>query len=120
MQKMKSPIVIFYEEITRNVGEGPMRYAPDFEQLRSITSQIEALTEDEKKCFDAIKEKWECRYPTEKFADEMILRFARCSPGTPFDKKAAWKTMKSYEKSYISLSIVDMERQLRTKVSFQR
>jgi hypothetical protein len=114
---MKSAITIFFEEMAHHIGDGPMRFAPDYDNLRSINAQIEALSDEELECFNALKHKWEARYPTEKFADEMILRFARCSPGNRFDKKAAWKTMKSYEKSYVALSIVQMEAQLRTKVS---
>lgn len=97
----------------KELGDGPMRFAPTEE--RSIQEQIASLTETEKKCFDNLKAKWEKNY--EPFSDEMYLRFARCSPGREkFNEKSAFKVMKNFPRRYLELNAVELEKQLATKV----
>jgi hypothetical protein len=104
---------IDFEVAHKQLGDGPMRFAPTGE--RSIAEQIAALTEAEKQCFDNLKAKWEKTY--EPFSDEMYLRFARCSPGKEkFNEKTAFKVMKSFPRRYLELNATDLEKQLATKV----
>jgi hypothetical protein len=95
---------------------GPQRFAPTGE--RSIEEQIQSLTEAERGCFDNLKEKWAAKYPDQPFSDQMILRFARCSPGTEkFNEAASWKVMKKFDRKYLTLKAASMEEQLLSKVS---
>lgn len=101
--------------LEKELGPGPMRFAGTGE--KSIMEQIEALNSEEKKCFDDLKEKWNKKYPDQPFSDEMILRFARCSPGNDkFNSHASWKVMKKYDRRYLDLKAEKMEQQLLSKV----
>jgi hypothetical protein len=94
-----------------------MRFAPHGE--RSIEEQIESLQSEEKECFDSLKKKWNTENPEQTFSDEMILRFARCSPGTKkFNSKASYKVMKKYDQRYLTLTAGGMEKQLFSKVCY--
>uniref|UniRef100_A0A7S1VJ89 CRAL-TRIO domain-containing protein n=1 Tax=Grammatophora oceanica TaxID=210454 RepID=A0A7S1VJ89_9STRA len=106
------------EALKKELGEGPMRFAPHGE--RPIEEQIKSLTEEEKKCFDELKKKWEAKEDrSHSFSDEMILRFARCSPGkTKFNVKTAWKVMNKYNAHYLELTAGGLEKQLLTKTLF--
>lgn len=98
------------------LGDGPMRYALIAE--RSIATQIAVLDPIERECFDNIKKTWEDKNPDSPFSDEMYLRFARCSPGKKkFNEKTALRVMKNFDKRYLSLTAVELEKQLVTKVS---
>jgi hypothetical protein len=102
------------------LGPGPMRFAPHGE--RSIQEQIDSLMREEINCVDTLKAKWNKEHPNEEdqFSDEMILRFARCSPGTKkFNPKAAYKVMKKYDRRYLTLSAYSMEKQLLSKVPYR-
>jgi hypothetical protein len=99
---------------------GPERFAPSKDE-RTIQEQIEDLSTEEKECFDNLKKKWSEKYPDDKdlFEDEMILRFAYCSPGTQkFNEKASWKVMKNFDKRFLNLKAADLEKQLLTKTLF--
>lgn len=102
--------------LAKKLGEGPMRFAPVGE--RSTDEQIAALSSQEKQCFDKLKAKWEAK-KSHSFSDEMILRFARCSPGTTkFNEKTAWKVMQKFDPRYLELTAAGMEQQLRSKTLF--
>ena len=116
--KIRSAAAIFFEEMEASIGKGPTRFAPEIDSLRSVETQLEMLSPSEKDCLLTLKNKWELAHPEEPFADEVYLRFARCSPGKKFDEKSAWKTMKSFEKALVTLSITDMKKQLYTKTLF--
>jgi hypothetical protein len=110
----KLPSEIDMDTARKDVGDGPMRFAPIGE--RSTEEQIAALTTSEKECFDNLKTKWE-KEVNAPFTDEMYLRFARCSPGKDkFNEKASWKVMKKFKRRYLALSADDLEDQLSTKV----
>ena len=95
---------------------GPLRFQPSSEE-RSIQEQIDALTVEERRCFDGLKEKWQQQKDSFPLSDAMILRFARCSPGkTKFNEKAAWKVMKRFDQRYLNLSAASLEQQLLTQV----
>ena len=103
------------DEARKALGDGPMRFAPLDE--RPIADQIAALNAEEKECFDNLTNRWE-KEGSFTLSDEMILRFARCSPGKKkFNEKAAWKVMKKYQERYLELKASDLESQLETKVS---
>ena len=101
--------------LEKELGPGPMRFAPKGE--RSIQEQREALDEAEKKCCDYLKKKWQHKYPELPFSDEMLLRFARCSPGSKkFNELSSWKVMKKYDRRFLGLTAEGLEGQLLTKV----
>ena len=105
-----------FDALSKKLGEGPMRFSPIGE--RSIEEQIAALTPEEKECFDTLKTKWE-RKITHSYSDEMILRFARCSPGVKkFNDKAAMKVMLKFNPGYLELTAAVMEKQLLSKTLF--
>jgi hypothetical protein len=94
---------------------GPQRFAPTGE--RPIEEQIGSLTTAERECFDNLTTKWAKKYPEQPFTDQMILRFARCSPGTEkFNEKASWKVMKKFDRKYLDLKAAGIEDQLLSKV----
>jgi len=96
------------------------RFAPSKEE-RTTEQQIAGLSEEEKKCFDNLKTKWNQKFPDvlDQFDDEMVLRFAYCSPGNmKFNEKASWRVMKNFDRSFLSLTAVDLEEQLMSKTLF--
>ena len=102
--------------LATKLGKGPMRFAPVGE--RSVIEQIAALSPPERECFDNLKTMWEAKN-LHPFSDAMILRFARCSPGTQkFNEKAAWKVMQKFDPRYLELTVASMEGQLRSKTLF--
>ena len=113
------------EKLRNVLGEGPSRFVPDKPE-RDIQEQLDALTAVERECVDALMDKWDERNPGEPLPDELILRYARNSPGNEaFRKKAAWNTMKALHGSqrekamhHLSLTASKMERQLETKTLF--
>lgn len=119
-----------YDEIKAELGDGPARFAPKGE--RSFEEQLESLTKQEKSCYDTLKKRWEERVEEKKlkgnksahsniqsFPDEMYLTFARCSPGSKkFDVESAWKVMKAYDQSFITLTASKLESQLESKTLF--
>lgn len=112
--------------LEKQLGPGPMRFAPKGE--RSFLEQLEALSPEERQCFDNLKEKWNKHVeenkekgatPNHSYSDEMILRFARCSPGRKkFDESALWKVMKKFDPRYMTLTAEGLEEQLMSKTLF--
>jgi hypothetical protein len=117
----------------KELGEGPMRFAPKFKE-RSIAEQIKALPLEQRVCLENVKTKWETKYCStpaagsgespaaaqaqQPFTEDMYLRFCRCSPGPePFQERNALKVMKKYERRYQHLTARDLKEQLLTKVS---
>jgi len=99
---------------------GPERFAPS-KQERTIEEQIVGLSKEEKECFDNLRKKWDEKFPDDSktLNDEMLLRFAYCSPGDKkFNEKAAWKVMNNYQKHFLTLKAVDIEEQLLSKTLF--
>jgi len=108
---------LVYNEALKVLGEGPMRFAP-IDEL-STAEQIAALSEEEKACFDDLKNRWTKKDRGHKYSDAMILRFARCSPGPKkFAAEPAFKVMKSFNPRYLELSAEKLEAQLMTKTLF--
>lgn len=105
------------DSVAKDLGPGPMRFAPKGE--RSFEEQLSSLTEAERECFDNLKEKWQAKHEDIEFSDEMFLRFARCSPGKhKFVESASWKVMKKFNPRYLSLKAAPMEEQLLSKTLF--
>jgi len=99
---------------------GAERFSPSKDE-RSIEEQIAGLSKEEKECFDNLKAKWNKEFPDDShtLSDEMILRFAYCSPGEKkFNEKASWKVMKNFDRRFLSLKAVDLEEQLLSKTLF--
>lgn len=119
-----------FNEIKTKLGDGPARFASENE--RSFREQLDALTEDERSCYDTLKKRWEERVEEKKskggkskhsgitlFPDEMYLTFARCSPGLKkFNADGAWKVMKNYDQRFLSATASQLEEQLKTKTLF--
>mmetsp|Transcript_21262 Transcript_21262/g.32706 ORF Transcript_21262/g.32706 Transcript_21262/m.32706 type:complete len:295 (-) Transcript_21262:117-1001(-) len=110
-------ILLDPENVKKELGDGPGRFFPVGE--RSLKEQIESLTDKEKECFDKLK-----AYSKKKeygFSDEMILRFARCSPGAEkFKYEESKKVMKKFDTRYLNLRAANptMEKQLLSKTLF--
>lgn len=98
----------------------PERFAPPAGE-RTVQEQIDDLSPEEFECFENLKRKWRRKYPKEAdlFDDEMILRFAACSPGPEeFNEAAAWKVMKNYDERFLNLTATCLEEQLMTNTLF--
>lgn len=106
-----------FTALKKKLGDGPMRYASLGES--TIEEQIVALSPEEKKCFDNLKAKWEAKKDSVPYSDEIILRFARCSPGAKkFNEQSAWKVMNKFDPLYLDLTAAGMEKQLLSKTLF--
>jgi len=103
----------------QDVPSGLERFAPSKNE-RSIQDQISGLTTEEKKCFDNLKAKWNETFSKDyQVDDEIILRFAYCSPGEKkFNEKASWRVMENFDKRFLNLKAVDLEQQLLSKTLF--
>jgi hypothetical protein len=105
---------------TSSTMTGPERFAPSKEE-RTIEEQIAGLSKKEKECFDNLRKKWNKTFPDDSqlLNDEMLLRFAYCSPGNEkFNEKSSWKVMNNYHKRFLTLKAVDIEEQLLSKTLF--
>ena len=108
---------LIYKDALKALGDGPMRFAPTDEL--TTAEQIAALSEEEKACFDELKDRWNKKDRGHKYPDAMILRFARCSPGPKkFAVEPAFKVMKNFNPHYLDLSAEKLEAQLMTKTLF--
>ena len=108
---------LIYKDALEKLGAGPLRFAPTDE--KTIAEQIAALSEEEKACFDELKERWNKKDRGHKYSDAMILRFARCSPGPKkFAVEPAFKVMKNFNPRYLELDAEKLEAQLMTKTLF--
>jgi len=97
---------------------GPERFAPSNEE-HTLQAQIDGLSDDEKKCFEYLKRKWKEANPSQPMTDEMVLRFAYCSPGEKkFNEKASWKVMKNFDTRFLNLTASGLEEQLLSKTLF--
>jgi len=85
---------------------------------RSVERQLASLSLSQRSCVNALKTRWE-KYNgvNHWFPDEYYLRFARCSPGDPFNLSTGWKVMTRFDWRYYELSISKMEACVLTKVS---
>ena len=104
----------------RKTAVRPERFGPPPGE-RTVQEQIDDLSPEELECFENLKRRWSKKYPEEAdlFDDEMILRFAYCSPGpAKFNEAAAWKVMQNYDKRFLSLTATYLEEQLSTKTLF--
>lgn len=98
------------------LGPGPLRFAHPNE--RPVAEQLASLTPAEKTCVEELKAAWKAQPHSVPFIDEMILRFARNSPGpTKFNSKTALKVMKKYDRRYSALTAARLESQLLTQTS---
>ena len=113
---------IDFDKIKNELGDGPARFVPIGE--RSFKDQLEALTEEERECYDTLKKRWEELVRVKKdiklFSDPMYLTFARCSPGTKkFNPGSAFKVMKNYDQRFLSeVNASTLESQLRSRTLF--
>ena len=85
---------------------------------RTLNQQLNTLSIDERKVVTALQTKWESKTNRTPFPPDWYLRFAQCSPGTPFTMSSAWKVMKKFDRRYLTLSITTMEHQLMTQTLF--
>jgi len=113
------------EKLRSILGEGPSRFPPDKPE-RGIQEQFDAITAEERECVEDLMDKWDERSPGEPLPDELVLRYARNSPGNKtFNRKAAWNTMKALSGTHrekalqlLSLGASKLEKQLETKTMF--
>lgn len=112
--------------LEKELGPGPMRFSHKGE--RSFEEQLGSLSAEEKECYDNLKEKWnklieenkaDGKTPVHSYSDEMLLRFARCSPGRKkFVEEASMKVMKKFDPRYLTLTAEGLEKQLLSKTLF--
>jgi hypothetical protein len=87
---------------------------------RSVERQLASLSLSQRACVHALKLKWERQNGANHlFPDYYYLRFARCSPGDPFNFSSAWKVMERFDWRYFELSMSKMEATILTKVCSQ-
>lgn len=85
---------------------------------RTVERQLASLSLSQRACVNALKLKWERQNGVNHwFPDEYNLRFARCSPGDPFNFANAWKVMERFDWRYYELTMSKMEATVLTKVS---
>ena len=97
--------------MTSSTTTGPERFAPS-KQERTIEEQLAGISKEEKECFDNLRKKWNAKFPdnSKTLNDEMLLRFAYCSPGDQkFNDQATWKVMNNYPTHFLTLKAVDIE-----------
>lgn len=114
----KSNLVAMKEKL----GEGPMRFAPEKVE-RTLEQQLDDLRDEERACFDAIMDRWDAKFPAETVPDDLVLRYARNSPGVPYNAKASWNIMKKLYgdkriQHQLSIKAAAMDQQLMTKTLF--
>jgi hypothetical protein len=85
---------------------------------RTVKQQLASLSLSQRACVAQLKSQWE-EYDGGKngFPDDLYLRFARCSPGNPFNIKSAWKVMKRVECRYFHLQMSKVEKSVLAKVT---
>lgn len=93
----------------------PQPYRP--QRPRPFEEQMGTLPSPHRIVVTTLKRNWE-QGGHGGFPDEWYLRFAKCSPGMPFDYKAAWNVMKKFDRRYMTLNIIVMEIFLRSKIIF--
>lgn len=84
---------------------------------RPVEEQLSALPSPHRIVVTTLKRNWE-QGGHGGFSDEWYLRFAKCSPGKPFDYKAAWSVMNKFDRRYMTLNITVMERVLQSKIIY--
>ena len=80
---------------------------------RSLKDQLMALTPAQRGCVSTLRAS-----AKEPFPEPYYLRFAWCSPGSPFDTKSAQKVMKKFDRRYLGLRIGNFERFLGRRVIY--
>jgi hypothetical protein len=87
---------------------------------RPFNQQMISLSVEQRECVLQLKTKWEkrCQRGLNLFPDHWYIRFAKCSPGQPFDAKSAWTVMRKCDHRYVNLSILAMESQLLSRTLF--
>lgn len=118
------------QEINEDLGAGAARFLSVDE--KTFDEQLNALTKEQRSCYDALKKLWEERVADklakgekskhsdiQVFPDYMYLTFARCSPGaTKFNANTAFKVMKNYDQRFLKMNATTLEKQLKTKTLF--
>lgn len=90
---------------------------PQPHRPRYFEEQLSILPSPYRITISTLKRNWE-QGGHGGFPDEWYLRFAKCSPGTPYDYKSAWKVMKNFDRRYLNLEIESMEIFLKSKIIF--
>ena len=93
--------------------------APVSKIYRSFDDQVNEMTMAQRSCVYALKTTWEQGEGKSKpFPNHWYIKFAKCSPGTPYDFKAALKVMKKFDRRFLNLTIMAVERQLTSRTLF--
>jgi CRAL/TRIO domain len=92
---------------------------PVSKMYRSFDDQVNEMTMAQRSCVFALKTTWEqCEGKSKPFPNIWYIKFAKCSPGTPYDFKAALKVMKKFDRRFLNLTIMAVERQLSSRTLF--
>jgi hypothetical protein len=101
---------------------GTVRSAPNTPVSKTTLSfedQLNRLTVAQRSCVHALKTTWESGEGKSKpFPDLWYIKFAKCSPGPPYDYKSALKVMQKFDRRNLNLSIVTIESQLNARTIF--
>lgn len=96
---------------------GPPPHLPRPRRPRSFDEQLMSLPSPHRITVSTLKRNWE-QGGHGGYPDDWYLRFARCSPGVPFDYKSAWSVMKKFDRRYMKLDIAGLEHYLKFKIIF--
>jgi CRAL/TRIO domain len=89
-----------------------------------VAEQLDALSDKERLCVFTLTDKWNATYPANPIPLNLVLRYARNSPGEErFNAEAAWRTLIKLGKQpsiagQMILTVSNLEHQLRKKTLF--
>lgn len=83
-----------------------------------LEDQLVRLANSEYQCFCRLKTLVEEANIERFVSDELILHFAQCSPGKPYDSKTAWDVIRGYDPHNWTLKAKDLLPQLETQTLF--
>jgi len=124
-QAQEQPALLDLDELIRQVGPGPARFAPAGNHrseiaLRPLQDQVDALTEEQWETYLEIGKRWDSKRDPHFPADgDLLMRYFRSSN---YDAVATWVAVKrcraSRGKRYLEIRAADLKDQLLTKTLF--
>ena len=84
----------------------------------TLEDQLIRLKNHEYQCYCRLKSQVEKANIGRFVNDELILHFAQCSPGMPYDSKTAWDVIRGYDPHKWTLQAKDLLPQLETQTLF--
>ncbi|CAJ1938874.1 unnamed protein product [Cylindrotheca closterium] len=100
-------------------GDDSFSESPEIEGSQlSLEDQLIRLKNNEYQCYCRLKSQVEEANIGRFVNDELILHFAQCSPGKPYNSKTAWDVIRGYDPHNWSLKAKDLLPQLETQTLF--